>query len=176
MNSLIPRLENNEYIFTETVNGGYLSNSNYASYYITSKWNKELKLINLFVDNEDYTEYVIDKTKAKELKDDYHLNRAKRAYNRHLKELKIFLGLEKEEKVIKKKFIMIGHQYHSLLEFKELSLTKQGKPNMREAGQFTNCIVEETPELRKITENYNKKLKEWQKERDRVMDLLFKGR
>lgn len=171
---LTPTLIDDKYKFTETVNGGYLQRSDYAYYTIESIWNKDFTLFSIKVDNEDYTKCFYDKEEVKRLKNVYHLNRVKRAYNRHLRYLKIYLGLIQTKIIPTKKFIMIGYQYHSKLEFKELPLTKDGKPNMREAGQHTNYIVEETPELRKIAEDYNKRLIEWKKDRDNVMDLLFK--
>ena len=48
-------LENGLFKFEDTVNGDYLNRGQCAYYTITSIWNKNLKLLSLTVDDEDFS-------------------------------------------------------------------------------------------------------------------------
>ena len=170
---LIPTLkEDGLYYFSEEVNLGIVNGSfpSYATIY--SAWNKDLSLVSIKVNNDDFTPCFVNKESGYE--NEFHYNRAKLGINRHLKALKVFLGIEKLKEVKKKDFITTGHFPFDYLRFENLSLTQAGKPNLRELGRYINSIVEETPRLREIAEEYNEKLREFTTYRDQVWDAIFK--
>jgi len=170
---LTPTLkEDNLYYFSEEVNLGIVNGSfpSYATIY--SVWNKNLSLVNIKVQNDDFTPCFVNKESGYEKA--FHYNRAKLAINRHLKALKVFLGIEKPKEVKKKDFIATGHSPFDELHFERLPLTQAGKPNLRELGRYINSITEETPRLREIAEEYNEKLREFTTYRNQVWDAIFK--
>jgi len=171
---LIPTLkEDGLYYFSEEVNLGIVNGSfpSYATIY--SAWNKDLSLVSIKVNNDDFTPCFVNKESGYE--NEFHYNRAKLGINRHLKALRVFLGIEKPKEVKKKDFITTGYSPFDRLHFENLPLTQAGKPNLRELGRYINSIVEETPRLREIAEEYNEKLREFTTYRDQVWDAIFKA-
>ncbi|MFA5398073.1 MAG: hypothetical protein WC346_18820 [Methanogenium sp.] len=170
---LIPTLkEDGLYYFSEEVNLGIVNGSVPSYAIIYSVWNKDLSLVSIKVQYDDFTPCFVNKESGFE--NEFHYNRAKLAINRHLKALKVFLGAEKPKEVKKKDFITTGYFPFDSLHFETLPLTQAGKPNLRELGRYINSIVEETPRLREIAEEYNEKLREFITYRDQVWDVIFK--
>jgi len=181
---LEPTIEKDKFIFKENVCGGYLQNSLWANYWIKTVWNKDLQLLEITIDGKNVL-YFFDKNGKlrKEIKEadlyqiknegdwdfSFHKNRALRAKNRHLKYLKIYLGLEKF-KEIKKKIFIYHPYYHSDLRIAEKELTKKGTPKFNEHNV---PYTEETPEKRKIAEEFNKKYEKWKKYKNKVLQKLF---
>lgn len=146
------------YEFFQSVNGGYLQNSTYAYHNIVSVWKKDLTLVSLTIDGADgFT-------------DNYHKNRAKCAKNRHLKWLKIYLGLEKETISKKERFIYRDYWEAELQEC-EIELSKKGTPKF---SSHNTPYVKYTKELWKLAEEYNKKLSEWKTLKNTISKQLFK--
>jgi len=170
---LIPELkEDGNYYFVEEVNIGIINGSCPSYSRICSVWNKDQDLISITVDHDDFTSHFVNK--KEDLKAEWNYNRAKLAINRHKKALRIFLGIEKPVELKRKDFITIGYFFQGELDFINLPLTKEGNPNLRELGRFTNSIVEETPRLREIAESYNEKVRELNIYRKQVFEELFK--
>ncbi len=177
-----PEIINGNYIFEEEVNGGYGCRSSCYYYKIITKWSKDLKLIFFEIGRENWLPLFTKegKIKYKKIKcreklgfNSFHYHRAIRAHNRHLKYLRIYLKLDPTEQDKKKTFIYRRY-YDSELMIQEIKLTKKGTPNFKEISCQSCPIVEVTPEKIKLVEEYNKKINEWNKERNKLFDKIFK--
>lgn len=146
-----------DYIFYQDVNGGYLGNGRCANHSIVSTWSKDLKLISLTIDDKPA------------FTDEYHKNRAKFAKNRHLKWLKIYLGLEKEIKPTIKRYIYREY-YDWPIQEGERELTKKGTPKF---SGHNVPYTEYTKEKWAIADNYNKKLEELKVLKQKTTNQLF---
>lgn len=188
-----PKIEGDKFVFTETLIGGYLQRGSYSSHDIKSIWNNKLELLDMKIDRKSVA-YFFDKNVKlrKDIKGDdlssfqtkgdfdfsFHKRRAIRARNRHLKYLKIFLGLEKrQEPPEQENYITTGWaSLTSVLKFKKLSQTKKGKPNRKELDRpkYTQ-YTKETLKKKQLAEEYNIKLELFMKYRNKIFEELFGG-
>lgn len=158
------------YEIKETVHGGYLTRSNYASYEITSKWNKELKFLDMEIDSDNW----------ERLKNpnEFHYNRAIRAKNRHLKELKIHLEIEKpKEKEIKRKKIIWNSKYYNfddrirIGDYEETNKLFKGIVGTYNKNYMS--YVEANEENIKIAEEFQRRYEEFECYRKETFKKLF---
>jgi hypothetical protein len=174
---IIPEIKNKQYIFSESVCGGYLQNSSWAFYDIVSSWNKDLKMLKIEIEKKDVTNFFDKEGKLKkdnfglnEGEFNFHKNRVLRARNRHLECLKIFLGISKLEEIQQKKFIYRKY-YDWDIEIGELSITKKGEPNIKESRSMVS--TEWTKEKEQLVKEYNENRAKYKKEEKRLDQLIF---
>lgn len=182
-----PEIVNNNYRFTEILCGGYISRGSYDSITVITIWDKNLNLLELNINDKDMLIFFNEKGKLKKLPKwqpmgnknigdlDYDLygRTAVRAKNRHLKWLRIYLGLDKEPVTKTGKFI-VRYSYKANLYLTEKLLTKKGTPNF--GNQRYILWTVDTPEKRKIAKEYNEKKKQFDKYEKDVIDKLFKDK
>lgn len=186
-----PTIEDGKFIFQEILAGGYINRGSYASYNIISIWNNKLELLDITIDKKSVV-YFFDKDGKlrKDIKGDdlssfqtkgdfefsFHKRRAIRARNRHLKYLKIFLGLEPRPKLPEtQSYITTGWAgFTSELKFKSLSQTKKGKPNRKELNRpkYTQ-YTKETLKKKQLAIEYNRRLELFMEYRNKVFKELF---
>lgn len=176
-----PTIKNNQYIFCEYVCGGYLQRGNYAHYDIKTTWTKELKLISFIIDNDDMmplfrNDKVIKKIDIEKLEKKFkkwdlkfHYHRAIRAKNRHLKWLKISLGLEKEPEPDKpEKYICDPWNAYFEMRIYDIGKTKKGELKVSDLPYRHSSHVKATKEKIKLMEEYNKTLKIMKEIREKI--------
>ena len=179
MSHLRVDIENEIYVVRENVNGGIINGSTIKYYDIVSKWNRDLHIVELLVDRDNFTPCFkeddnFSQADIEKLEDSFHFNRAKRGYNRHLKELKLVLNITQKEAVEREFFIVSGHAITSPLSQERVSLTKEGKPNMREIGNLSAKVTKSTSEGVALMRKYNEILREFLNKRDEIFQELFK--
>ncbi len=137
------KLSNGTYEYYDNVNGGYLNRGQCAYYDITSIWNKDLELLSLIVDGEDFIYIKKDKNQHKSKKEiiqenkslsnmwDFHYMRAIRGKNRHLKLLRIDLGLDNVEEIKKEAYVYRDY-FHGEICTSERELTKKELLNLKD--------------------------------------------
>jgi hypothetical protein len=178
MNILEPEIKNKTYTFAESVNGGYTQRSSYLSHRIVSVWNKQLELLEFTIDDVDMLP-IFNKDgkpiKKNEVSNNYELDyqyhRAICARNRHLKSLKIYLGLEKKEEIKTGIFIWRPSRDWKI-EIGKLDLNKDGTPKF---AVHNMLYTKATEDKVKLAEEYNVLLRDFEKERDRLKKLIFDG-
>jgi hypothetical protein len=178
-----PKVKNGLYIFTETLCGGYLNRGQNASYTYETTWNKDLQLIKITADGTDVGYFFDDKGKLRKDIEKYGNGKGNldfsifgipslRARNRHLKYLKIFLGLQPKEEVKEEKFIYRDNGWWAnSIEIGEKEVTQKGSPN------FGNCRfmswVKWSEEKEKLAKEYNRIQQEKTKELTKLHKLIF---
>ena len=172
-------IENEIYVIRESVNGGIINGSTIKYYDIVSKWDKDLHIVEFLVDRDDFTPCFreddnFSQADIEKLSRSFHYNRARRGYNRHLKELKFALNIIRREAVEKEFSIVSGHAITSPLSQERISLTREDKPNMRDIGNLSAKVTKSTPEGVALMRKYNEILREFLNKRDEIFQELFK--
>ena len=181
------KLKNGNFLFQETLDGGYLNRGSRWTNTIVSEWTKDLKLVKFTINDKDDL-YFFDKNgklrKDIKIPEKEKLNSngdanfaldnriAIRAKNRHLKYLKIYLGIEK---VKEKKTVKVIYRNYSWwsnkIKIAEKELTKKGTPN------FGNCRyirwIKWTPEKEKLVKELNAKIKEMEQWKSNMTIKIF---
>jgi hypothetical protein len=152
------------YIISDVTCGGYLQRCNYLWRTRKSKWDKELKCTEF---NETYAGDCLKILEDKEHKD---YRACKRAYNRHLKTLKVHLGILKEEDVNpKKSTVKFAHFDHwSRIRIDEGIEHEKSFDIGHQIRKDRSWTKELTPENLKLIKKYNDMGEEMYKLRDKI--------
>jgi len=176
------------YDLSRNVKGGYLYQSNYASYNITASFDFELNLLSINVDNEDYTTIINDNLSLEDaLKfkahSDFHYHRAKKNYSYFLRELKIGLGLEKPIIETKSEGALEQHRILKYCGFSKsynvynARLTDNDTFNRSDIGEKFGDIIKLNDDREVLYSEYQKKIKEfsaWKQDMEsKLIDVTY---
>lgn len=156
------------YEVSELVNGGYLQRCQCAYYNIISKWNKDLQFLDMTVDRDTWEEL--------QNPNEFHHNRALRAKARHLKDLKLYLGLIEKEEAKEENIIWSGPHYSfddnihvdKFIETDKLFTRGSEKYNK----SYMNYTKADEDKL-KLVDEFQKKYEEFKKYKKEVFEKLF---
>lgn len=160
------------YIVKDSTNGGYLARGQcfYQNWETEWKIKKDESFVLLSM-----TENRVDVFDILEDKEHEDYRRVKMAYNRHLKELRIHLGME-ERKVKEVKLYKVAvWDYHSLsrvFHLHELPISEKCVGEYRKSSIRYTLL---TPEIEEEIRAYNEKVRELDKELQSILDRYCGG-
>ena len=178
-----PTIKDKNYYFSEEMNQGIVNGSTPSYAEVSTLWKKDLTLLEVCFENKNIIDRFIGNKLDKERKkqpnykesyEKYENNRAIRAINRHLKYLKLYLGLIKAPEVKTDRFIYRSY-YDSQINVADIKLTNKGTPNFKSMGCQKMPITKCTDEKLLLAKEYNAKREYWKKEKRRLRELIFKG-
>lgn len=160
-----------KYVVTDSTTGEYLQRSRYAIYAWKSVWSKDLELLEIFMDNWDKKE-LLDKG----LKDTWEYHKVNRAMHRHLRALKIHLGLlEPKKPKDEEKHLIIYEEYWGFGKSPMIVQQVVIKPKSFSNGIRKNSCrwTIATDEKIQLVNEYNQKLAEFKKYQDSMRVKIF---
>ena len=163
------------FVIKDETDGGYVDRTKAHSYQKwETVWSADLVLLTLKLDDKDAIGLLEDKT-------DYDHHRVKRAKGRHLRALRVHLGLEEQRSLqIKKYLIREKGLADSLTPIKakegvEKTATIEVLGSFKEILKKRNVYhTEITEENLLLANEYNEKLKEFRDYQKEIFDKLFK--
>lgn len=160
-------LDNGNLFIEEDLNGGYTQRGMHFNLHIEGEWTKDIQLVKLTINDVDATAFVLRQTSI--FSDESAGRTAVRAYNRHIKQLKIHLGVEQPKPKVNKLFIYKYYGGIDKLQVDPFELTQTGGPKKGKTGML---ITEATPEKLKVVDEYNAKFKEFKQYFHEVLTKL----